>query len=68
MQEKNVMPPNDDYPDDDSFERALDEYRESSWCPDDFADLPTEVQGDIIERAYRIQAANNRLNELRPAA
>jgi hypothetical protein len=44
------MLPNDDYPDDDSFERALDEYRERSRCPDDFADLPTEVQCDIIER------------------
>jgi hypothetical protein len=61
------MPPNDCL-DGDSFERALDEYRERSWCPDDFADLPTEVQCDIIERACRIQAANDRLNELRPAA
>jgi hypothetical protein len=63
-----VMPPNDDYPDDDSFERALEEYRERSWCPDDFADLPTEVQSEIIERACRIQAANDRFNDLRLAA
>ena len=62
------MPPNDDYTDDDSFERALHEYRERSWCPDDFVDLPTEVQSEIIERAYRIQAANDRFNELRLAA
>lgn len=48
----------------DCFQRALNEYRESSWCPDDFADLPTEVQHDIIERAYQIQAGTDRLNEV----
>jgi hypothetical protein len=64
MQEKNVMPPNDDYPDHDSFERALCEYREKTWDSAEFADLPTEVQCDIVERACRIQAANDRLNEL----
>lgn len=62
------MPTNDDCLDDDSFERALREYHERSWCPDDFADLPTDVQRDIIERACQIQAANDRLNELRLAA
>ena len=62
------MPPSDDYPDDNSFERALDEYRERSWCPDDFADLPTEVQTAIVERACQIQAANDRFNDLRLAA
>ena len=65
---ESIMPPNDDCPDNDSFERALSEYRERSWCPDDFADLPTDVQCDIIERALQIQAANDRLNELLPAA
>jgi hypothetical protein len=65
---ENIMPPNDDCPDNDSFERALSEYREESWCPYDFADLPTDVQCDIIERACHIQAANDRLNELVPAA
>jgi len=58
------MSPNDDCPNDDSFERALSEYRERSWCSDDFADLPTDVQCDIVERACRIQMANNRLQEL----
>ncbi|HWX92461.1 MAG TPA: hypothetical protein VNY29_07500 [Terriglobales bacterium] len=62
------MPPNDEYPDDHSFERALCEYRERTWCPDDFADLATDVQCDIIERACQIQAANDRLNELIQAA
>jgi hypothetical protein len=62
------MPPNDDCPDDDSFEQALREYRERSWCPDEFADLSTDVQCDIIERACQIQAANDRLNELIQAA
>jgi hypothetical protein len=62
------MPPNDDYPTDRSLERALCEYRERSWCSDDFADLPTEVQCDIIERACQIQAADDRLNELIQAA
>lgn len=62
------MPPNDDCPDDDSFEQALREYRERSWCPDEFADLSTDVRCDIIERACQIQAANDRLNELIQAA
>jgi len=57
------MSPIDDSPDADSFERALSEYRESTWCPDDFADLPTEVQCDILERAWQIQAATERLAE-----
>ena len=61
------MPPSDDWLDDDSFERALREYRKSSWCSDDFVDLPTETQCEIIERARQIQAANDRLKEL-PAA
>ena len=56
--------PPDDYLDADCFERALSEYRESSWCPDDFADLPTEVQRGIVERACRIQEATDRLNEV----
>jgi len=62
------MPPNDDCPNDDSFEQALSEYRERSWCPDEFADLSTDVQFDIIERSCQIQAANDRLNELIQAA
>ena len=48
----------------DCFQRALSEYRESSWCPDDFADLPAEVQRDITERASQIQEATDRLNEV----
>ena len=58
------MPPYDVCPDDDSFERALSEYREQTWDPSEFADLPTDVQCDIVERASRMQAANDRLNEL----
>lgn len=57
------MPPNDVCPDADSFERALCEYREQSWDPAEFADLPTDVQCDILERASQIQAASDRLNE-----
>jgi hypothetical protein len=64
---ENIMPPNDACPDDDSVERALSEYRERSWCPDDFADLPTNVQRHIIERACEIQAANDRLRDFMAA-
>lgn len=47
--------------DDDSFEQALREYHEETWDPAEFADLPTNVQCDIVERAYLIRAANDRL-------
>lgn len=50
------------------FEQALQEYRERSWYPDEYADLPTDVQDDIMKRAWQIQAADNRLNELAQAA
>ena len=53
---------------DESFEQALREYRERSWCPDEFADLPTDVRGGIVERACQIQAANDRQKELMRAA
>lgn len=56
--------PHDDCLDPDCFERALNEYRESSWCSDDFVDLPTEVQRGIIERACQIQEVTDRLNEV----
>jgi hypothetical protein len=58
---ENIMPPNDDCPDDDSFEQALREYHEETWDPAEFADLPTNVQCDIVERACLIRAANDRL-------
>ena len=58
------MSPNDVCPDDDSFARALHEYPEQTWDSAEFADLPTDVQCDIVERACRIQAANDRLKEL----
>jgi hypothetical protein len=54
-------------PNDDSFERALSEYRERTWDSSDFADLPTDVQSDIVARACRIQAADVRLKELMAA-
>ena len=63
-----MLPPMMIYPDDDSFERALREYRERSWCPDDFADLPTETQDSIVERACQIQEADDRLKEFIQAA
>jgi hypothetical protein len=53
---ENIMPS-----DDDSFEQALREYHEETWDPAEFADLPTNVQCDIVERAYLIRAANDRL-------
>jgi len=56
------MSPNDVCP--DSFEQALREYREQTWDPAEFADLPTSVRCDIVERAALIQAANDRLSEL----
>jgi hypothetical protein len=58
------MSPNDVCADADSFERALHEYREQTWDPAEFADLPTSVQCDIMERACHIQAASDRLDEL----
>jgi hypothetical protein len=58
------MHPNDVCPGDDSFEEALREYREQTWDPAEFGDLPTNVQSDIVERASLIQAANDRLSEL----
>jgi len=61
------MPPNDDYPDDDAFDQALNEYHEQTWDPADFADLPTDVQCNIVERACQIRVANDRLRELRAA-
>ena len=61
------MSPFDDNPNDDSLEQALREYRERSWCPDEFADLPTDVQCDIIERACQIQASADRLNLVQAA-
>jgi hypothetical protein len=57
------MPPDDAGPEDNSFERALREYREQTCDPAEFADLPTDVQCDILERACRIQAASDRLRE-----
>jgi len=55
------MTPNDNCPDDDSFNLALREYRQQASDPADFADLPTDVQCDIVERACRIKSANDRL-------
>jgi len=63
-QEKKIMPPNDECPNDDSFEQALREYREQTWDSAEFADLPTDVQCDIVEKACRIQATSDRLKEL----
>ena len=61
------MLPHDDRPDDDSFEQALGEYRERTWCPDEFAELPIDVQCEILERARQVQAANDRLDDLMAA-
>ena len=38
------------------FERALAEYRESTGDLQDFADLPIEVQSEILRRAHHIKA------------
>lgn len=43
------------------FEQALYEYRERSWCPDEFGGLPTDVQRGIMERAIQIQEAEERM-------
>jgi len=61
------MSPNDDYFDDDAFDQALSEYHERTWVPADFADLPTDVQSEIVERAIQLRAANDRLRDLRAA-
>ena len=52
---------NDDCPDDDSFNLAFREYREQTSDLADFADLPADVQCDIVERACRIKSANDLL-------
>jgi hypothetical protein len=56
-----IMTLNDDCPDDDSFNLAFREYREQTSDPADFADLPADVQCDIVERACRIKSANDLL-------
>ena len=61
------MSRNDDYFDDDAFDQALSEYHERTWDPADFADLPTDVQSEIVERAIQLRAANDRLRDLRAA-
>ena len=61
------MSPNDDYFDDDAFDQALSEYHERTWDPAVFADLPTDVQSEIVERAIQLRAANDRLRDLRAA-
>jgi hypothetical protein len=38
------------------FERALAEYRESTGDLQDFAELPIEVQSEILRRAHHIKA------------
>ncbi|MFZ0861542.1 MAG: hypothetical protein WB781_12490 [Candidatus Sulfotelmatobacter sp.] len=38
------------------FERALAEYRELTGDVQDFADLPIEVQSEILRRAHHIKA------------
>jgi len=38
------------------FERALAEYRESTGDLLDFAELPIEVQSEILRRAHHIKA------------
>jgi hypothetical protein len=53
------MSPNDACPDNDSFMQAFSEYREQTSDSTDFADLSTDVQCDIVERACRIQAVND---------
>ena len=37
-------------------ERALAEYRESTGDLQDFADLPVEMQSEILRRAHHIEA------------
>ncbi len=61
------MQPNDECPTDDSFERALREYRDQTWNSAEFAKLPTDGKCDIVERACRIQAASDRLKDLMAA-
>ena len=54
------MSPNDGCPDNDSFMQAFSEYREQTSDTTEFADLPPDVQCDIVERACRIQSVNDR--------
>jgi len=61
------MSPNDDYFDDDAFDQALSEYHERTWDAAYYADLPSDVQSEIVERAIQLRAANDRLRDLRAA-
>ena len=43
------------------FEQALTEYRERTWDPEDFSDLPSDVQQAILHRAVQLLEACERL-------
>jgi hypothetical protein len=43
-----------------SFKRALAQYRELTGDLQDFADLPVEVQSEIVRRARHIKADQER--------
>jgi len=47
--------------DNECFEQALAEYRERTWDPDDFSDLPTDLQQAILQRAIQLLKACERL-------
>jgi len=47
--------------DSDCFERALREYRETSWDESSFEKLPAEAQQTILRRAQDIKRSQRRL-------
>ena len=53
---------------DETFERALLEYRVRNWDPTEFCDLPANIQQQIRKRAHQLQEAEDRLKTaIRPA-
>ena len=47
---------------DDTFERALTEYRVRHWDTTEFRDLPENIQQQIRDRACQLAEAEERLN------
>jgi hypothetical protein len=50
--------------DSDCFERALREYRETSWDDSSFEKLPFEAQQTILRRAEEIKGSQRRLQAI----
>jgi len=50
--------------DTDCFERALREYRETTWDDSSFEELPFETQQTILHRAQEMKGCQHRLQSV----